>query len=622
MTEKSPKTSSPKTNALTVQRIFDAPPRTLWSYWTEPEKFAKWFNPAPGFDLAIHKYDVRPGGQVRFDMPQPDGNKNPQEGVFHVLKPYREIVSGSPDKSFLIAVRLTKVGKRTRMTVTVTGVPPRYRQGARIGWNAGFDKLADALKDEATAPRAMAATRVLDAPRDVVWRMWTEPDQIAQWWGPDGFTNSIDSMEVRPGGHWNFVMHGPDGRDYENEIVYVEVVKPERLVYDHGPSPRFRTTVTFVDLGPKTKLIMRGIFASAAVRNKVAKEYGAVEGQQQTLRRLAELLANRAPSPNMPSEVRLTRVFNAPRDRLWNAWTDPGEIARWWGPKGFTAPGIRIDLRVGGRFRLGMRGVGLDGVKRDNWNIGEFREIVPQEKLVASMQFADAEGHVVRPSTYGLPGDWPEEVLLTVLFEELPGGKTKLTVQQRGIPEIVAGMTGLGWNQSLDKLAASLKASPEAARGKDRLSMTLPSDREILITRVLDAPRKRVFRAYTDPEAIPDWWGPRGYETRVEAMDVRPGGRWRFVQHDPEGREHGFHGEYREVVPPKRLVETFEYEGTPGHLVVESIDFDELRGGRTKVTVRAVYASKDDRDGMIQAGMESGMREGFERLEELLGSST
>ena len=623
MTKKSPRKPSPKAKTLTVQRIFDASPKTLWSYWTDPKKFATWFNPAPDLDLVVHKYDVRPGGQIRFDMPQPDGNKNPQEGVFHTLQPFREIVSGAPDKSFLITVRLTPVGRKTRMTVTVIGVPPKFREGARKGWNAGFDKLVGALEDEATAPRAIAATRVFDAPRDLVWRMWTEPDQVAQWWGPDGFTTSIDTMKVRPGGEWTFVMHGPDGRDYPNEIVYLEVVRPERLVYDHGPAPRFRTTVTFADLGKKTRLTMRGVFATAALRNKVAKEFGAVEGMQQTLGRLAEVLANRAPSPNLPREISLTRVFNAPRARVWKAWTDPHEVAKWWGPKGFTAPGIRIDLRVGGAYRLGMRGVGMDGVKRDNWNVGEYREIVPERKLVASMRFADAEGHPVPASHYGLPGDWPEEVLLTVTLEDLPGGKTKMTLRQDGIPEIVAGMTGLGWNESLDKLAASLRAAPRPGAGeKDPLTLTLPSDREILITRILNAPRDRVFRAYTDPEAIPEWWGPRGYETRVDVLDLRPGGRWRFVQHDHEGQEHGFHGEYREIVPPERLVETFEYEGTPGHVIVETITFQALRGGKTQVTVHALYDSKADRDGMIQAGMEWGMREGFERLEELVGAKT
>ena len=622
MTKKSPRKSSPKGRALTVRRVFHASRKTLWSYWTDPEKFATWFNPAPGLDLVVHEYDIRVGGRIRFDMPQPNGDPNPQEGVFHVLRPYREIVSGAPDKSFLIAVRLTPVGKQTRMTVTVTGVPSRFREGARKGWNAGFDKLVDALEVAATAPRAIAATRVFDAPRDVVWRMWTEPDQIAQWWGPEGFTNSIDSMDVRRGGAWTFVMHGPDGRDYDNKIVYTEVVKPTRLAYDHVMGPRFHTTVVFTALGDRTNVSMRMLFATKALRDQTAKEYGAVDGLHQTLGRHADHLARRAPSPNTPREVGHTRVFHAPRDRLCKAWTDPDEETKWWGPKGFTAPGVRIDLRVGGKFRLGMRGVGLDGIERDNWNEGEYREIVPLQRLVASMHFADAEGNPVPASQYGLPGDWPDEVLLTVMFEDLPEGRTKVTIRERGIPEVVAGMTGLGWNESLDKLAETLKSPPRGSQapegGRDPLTLSLPSDREVLITRVLDAPRDRVFRAYTDPNAIPEWWGPRGYTTRVETMDVRSGGRWRFVQHDTEGKEHAFHGAYREVVPPERIVQTFEYEGAPGHEVLETATFESRPDGRTLVTVRSLFGSREDRDGMINAGMEWGLRESYERLEVLL----
>jgi len=138
--------TTPKTvPTLKIERVFNASPEKLWAYWTDPKKFAKWLNPAPGLDLVIHEFDPRPGGVSRFDMPQPDGNKNPQEGVFHSLKPYSEIVTGSSDKSFLIKVNFEPVGKKTRMIVEVTGIPPEYIDGATKGWNAGFDKLAKQL---------------------------------------------------------------------------------------------------------------------------------------------------------------------------------------------------------------------------------------------------------------------------------------------------------------------------------------------------------------------------------------------------------------------------------------------------------------------------------------------
>jgi uncharacterized protein YndB with AHSA1/START domain len=144
-----------------------------------------------------------------------------------------------------------------------------------------------------TTDREIAATRILNAPRDRVFQMWTDSTQIGRWWGPNGFTITIHEMDVRPGGAWRFIMHGPDGRDYRNEVIYVEVVRPERLVYDHISGPVFRATVTFTAEGQQTRLTMQMLFATAELRDKVAREFGAVEGLHQTLGRLGEELARR-----------------------------------------------------------------------------------------------------------------------------------------------------------------------------------------------------------------------------------------------------------------------------------------------------------------------------------------
>ena len=148
-------------------------------------------------------------------------------------------------------------------------------------------------------------------------------------------------------------------------------------------------------------------------------------------------------------------------------------------------------------------------------------------------------------------------------------------------------------------------------------TVTLPSDREILITREFDAPRELVFKAMTDPDLIPRWWGPRGYTTTVDKMDVRPGGAWRFINGIPGGEESAFRGEYREIVPPERIVQTFEWEPMAGHISDETATFTE-RDGRTLLTNRTVFASKEDRDGMIQSGMEKGLAETHDRFAELL----
>ena len=152
-------------------------------------------------------------------------------------------------------------------------------------------------------------------------------------------------------------------------------------------------------------------------------------------------------------------------------------------------------------------------------------------------------------------------------------------------------------------------------------TLTTPSEREIVSERVFDAPRDRVFAAYTDPELIPQWWGPRRMTTIVDQMDVRPGGAWRFISHDCDGQEQGFRGIYREVTPPERLVQTFEWEGLPGHVIVETVTFEDLGGERTKVTTRSLFHTPQERDGMLNSGMESGLTESHERLAELLAQA-
>ena len=144
-----------------------------------------------------------------------------------------------------------------------------------------------------------------------------------------------------------------------------------------------------------------------------------------------------------------------------------------------------------------------------------------------------------------------------------------------------------------------------------------PGRQEIVITRAYDAPRARVFEVLTDPAMQPRWWGPRDPAITVIAMDVRPGGLWRFVGRDAGGNEYGFHGYYHLVEPPSRLVQTFEYEGTPGHVSLETFTLEDL-DGRTLLTDQTVYQSVADRDAMTEADMEMSAKETMDRLAELV----
>ena len=148
-------------------------------------------------------------------------------------------------------------------------------------------------------------------------------------------------------------------------------------------------------------------------------------------------------------------------------------------------------------------------------------------------------------------------------------------------------------------------------------TVTTPGYRDIHIEREFDAPRDHVFAVYTDPELIPEWWGPRRTTTVVEEMDVRPGGAWRFLAREPDGEEMTFRGIYREVTPPERIVQTFEFDGMPGHVMIDTATFEDL-DGRTKVTTTSLFHTSEERDGMLASGMERGLTETHDRLAELL----
>jgi len=162
-------------------------------------------------------------------------------------------------------------------------------------------------------------------------------------------------------------------------------------------------------------------------------------------------------SDNDTKDVVTERTFDAPVSRVWQAWTDPEQMMRWWGPKDFTAPTIQMDFRVGGKYLFCMRGsIGPDAPAQDFWSTGTYEEIVPEERLVYTDSFADAVGNVVSPATYGMP-DMPEKLRVTVEFVATEDGKTKMTLTHTGAPagENADNML-VGWNQSFDKLAQSV----------------------------------------------------------------------------------------------------------------------------------------------------------------------
>ncbi len=301
----------------------------------------------------------------------------------------------------------------------------------------------------------------------------------------------------------------------------------------------------------------------------------------------------------------LTRTFDAPRELVWRAWTEPEMVKRWWGPKIFEAPHVEIDLRVGGKGLFCMRSDAGDARWRQGiWSTGVYKEIVPLERFVMTDSFSDERGNVVPASRYGIEGDVPTEMLITVTFEDAPDGKTKVTLTQDGLP---AGPhhegASQGWNESFDKLAQAL--SSEAL--------------SFVITRVFDAPRELVWRAWTEPAMLRQWSCPDGFVATLAEGELRVGGRWRGGMKSPEHGELFVGGVYKDIKKPERLAFTHvwadAHEGQPVETLV-TVELTERDGKTTMVFTHAGFDAAEVRDGHRE-----GWGECFDKLARMLQST-
>lgn len=307
----------------------------------------------------------------------------------------------------------------------------------------------------ALAERQIFATRLLDAPRDLVWAVWTDPSHLERWWGPVGFTTTTSHAAFEPGGQWRFVMHGPDGRDYLNIINFDAVEPPSRLAYRHAGDGdtqdiRFEVEVLFADEGGRTRLTMRLRFPSNAARDFVIEKHGAFEGLKETMGRLRDHVATLR-------GFSVRRTFDAPRELVWRCHTEAAHLANWWGPKGMKTTVARLDLRPGGLFHYRM------DLPNGQvwWGRFLFRDIAAPSRLAYVLSFSDESGGITRAP---FDDHWPLEVLTVVTLAEKEGG-TELTL--RGWPldateaEREAYLQGFksmdgGFNATFDQLAAYL----------------------------------------------------------------------------------------------------------------------------------------------------------------------
>jgi uncharacterized protein YndB with AHSA1/START domain len=250
---------------------------------------------------------------------------------------------------------------------------------------------------------------------------------LGKWWGPNGFTTTTSAFEFRAGGAWRFIMHGPDGRDYENHVTFDEIKPPHLIRYHHGgggetAAIQFDTMVSFEPVGERTRLTLRAMFSSAEERERVAREVGAEEGGRQTIARLAEYVATKILEKGGADVFEIERWFDAPQALVWETMTEAKHLAHWWGPAGFSIGECSVDFRIGGVFHYCMRAKSGGG---EMWGRFRYLEIGAPARLVYMVSFSDAEGGVTRAP---FAGEWPLEMLNVVTLRAEKGG-TRLVLK-------------------------------------------------------------------------------------------------------------------------------------------------------------------------------------------------
>ncbi len=449
-----------KTEPFVIERTFAAPAELVWKAISSKEDMRRWY-----FDLKEFKPEV--GFEFEFIV-EHNGEK------YHHLCKITEVI---PQKRLaytwryqghagdsLVSFDLVAEGGKTRLKLTHLGLEtfPPVQSLARTNFVRGWTQLIGTELEGfvENTDREIFISREFNAPRELVWEAMTNPRHVVNWWGPRGFTDTIEEMDVRPGGVWKHVMRGPDGVNYPNKSVFKEVVKPEKLVFSHGghrengPGVSFTATWTFDALDAKrTRVSVQLLFSSAESRDFVAREFGAVEGGKQTLERLGEHLAGAQCEPFV-----ISRTFDARRDLLWKVWTQHEHLMGWFGPKGITLTHAKLDFRPGGIFHYSMRPPN----GREMWGKFVYREVVAPEKILLVSSFSDAEGGVTR---HPLSPGWPLQMLTEIIFVE-QGGKTTVTIkwmpldatdeERRVFNEGRSSMTQ-GWSGTFEQLAEYLQ---------------------------------------------------------------------------------------------------------------------------------------------------------------------
>src|SRR5215203_4587790 len=226
----------------------------------------------------------------------------------------------------------------------------------------------------------LTVSALLDAPQELVWDVWTNPEHIKNWWGPDGFTNSIDTMDMTEGGVWEFVMHGPDGTDYRNRSIFREVVKPRRIVFEHVTGPKYFATVEFSEEGEGTRLEWRMRFESKEKLEQTVKTFKADDGLKQNIEKLVVYLQKNNIG-NQPIVVEAR--FNAPVSSIWKALTDEDEMRKWY----FDLPGFVPEKGFEFNFSGGPSS------EKQYLHLCKITDVLPEKRLTYSWRYDGYAGN-------------------------------------------------------------------------------------------------------------------------------------------------------------------------------------------------------------------------------------
>ncbi len=299
-------------------------------------------------------------------------------------------------------------------------------------------------------------TRLYDAPLSMVWDAWTDPEQVKLWWGPRGFTLTTHSKDLRPGGHWRYTMHGPDGTNYPNHTVYHEVEEGKKLVYDHGGSddrpPLFRVTALFSEENGKTKLEMTMALSTPEAAKEIKAFIKKANGES-TWDRLAEYVEKGKSGKEI---FVIARTFHCDLKTMHALWTKPEHFSQWLAPTGMEMQVVDGEIKEGSTVTYQMSGNSM--VLRGRIRYHELRS----DRLVYSQEFLDEKGNLSRHPMLPV---WPESVLTTVKLAQEDAEHTRVTVlwEPKGTKEEIEafvkmkpGMMG-GWTGSFDKLEALLE---------------------------------------------------------------------------------------------------------------------------------------------------------------------